>query len=98
MKHIYLVVAIILFLCLLSMPYGCYTLVRFVSMVSFAYIVYDMYRKQKEGLMVTFIGGSILFQPFCKIVLGRTLWNVVDVEVAAFLLFVFYKENYLKKY
>ena len=86
MKHIYLVVAIILFLCLLSMPYGCYTLVRFVSMVSSAYIVYDMYRKQKEGLMVTFIGVSILFQPFCKIVLGRTLWNVVDVEVAAFLL------------
>lgn len=86
MKFIYIIIATILLLCLFPMPYGYYTLARFLSMTCLAYIAYDMYRKQKEGLMVTFIGLSILFQPFCKIVLGRTLWNVVDIIVAAFLL------------
>lgn len=96
MKYTYLIIIIILLSCLFPMPYGYYTLARFVFMTYFAYIAHDMYRKQKERLMVTFIGLSILFQPFCKIVLGRVLWNVVDVVVAAFLLFVLYKENYSK--
>ena len=34
------ILAILLFLCLLDMPYGYYQLVRFVAMFSFAYLGY----------------------------------------------------------
>lgn len=84
-------------MCLFPMPFGFYTLVRFVSMICFAYFAFDMYRKHNEGLMVTFIALAILFQPFSKIALGRTLWNVVDVMVAAFLIFSFFKINHSKQ-
>lgn len=33
-------------------------------------------------LAITFGGLALLFQPFFKIALGRTMWNVVDVVVA----------------
>ena len=36
--------------------------------------------------MILFIALALLFQPFFKIALGRTIWNIVDVLVAVFLL------------
>jgi hypothetical protein len=41
--------------------------------------------KNKQGLAITFGSLALLFQPFFKVVLGRTVWNVVDVLVAIFL-------------
>jgi hypothetical protein len=64
------------------MPYGYYTLVRFVSMVVFAVMAYDYWQKKKTSLAVTFGALALLFQPFAKIALGRAMWNVVDVIVA----------------
>ena len=45
--------------------------------------------------MITFRSLALLFQPFFKVVLGRTVWNVVDVLVAIFLvgLVVFESKN-----
>lgn len=40
MKHLELLLAVLLLLCLLPMPYGYYELVRFVSMVAFAFMAY----------------------------------------------------------
>lgn len=31
---------------------------------------------------------AILFQPFAKIALGRVLWNIVDVIVAGYLIYL----------
>ena len=39
----------------------------------------------------TFGALALLFQPFYKIALGRTVWNVVDVVVAAGLLYLMVK-------
>ena len=36
---------------------------------------------------------ALLFQPFFKLALGRTIWNIVDVMVAIFLVFLWYKEK-----
>lgn len=51
--------------------------------------------KNKQGLVITFRSLALLFQPFFKVVLGRTVWNVVDVLVAIFLvgLVVFESKN-----
>lgn len=88
--------AILLLLCLFPLPYGYYALLRFVAMVVFGYSAYRYYKEQKESLMVTMITLTILFQPLLPITLGRTIWNIVDVIVAIFLLYLWYKEEWNK--
>ena len=73
---------ILLLLCLASMPYGYYQLVRVVAMIAFAIMAYQYYEKEKISLAITFGGLCLLFQPFIKVALGRVMWNVVDVVVA----------------
>jgi hypothetical protein len=82
MKNLLIIISVALLLCLAPMPYGYYTLVRFVSMVVFAVMAYDYWQKKKTSLAVTFGALALLFQPFAKIALGREMWNVVDVIVA----------------
>ena len=83
-----LLLAVLLLLCLADMPYGYYTLVRYVSAFVFAYYAYVCFKAERVGLAFTFGALALLFQPFYKIVLGRTVWNVVDVVVAAGLLYL----------
>jgi hypothetical protein len=78
-----IVLVILFFLCLLDMPYGYYQFVRFAAMVGFAALAYFSYQQKREIEMIVFIALAILFQPFAKIALGRELWNIVDVIVAA---------------
>jgi hypothetical protein len=47
--------------------------------------------------VAVFILLAILFQPFEKIALGRTLWNVVDVIVAMGLIISMFAKNSEKK-
>ena len=77
-----LIIAVLLLLCLADMPYGFYELVRFASAGAFAYLAYDYFKCKKEGLGFLFTALVLLFQPFLKISLGRTIWNFVDVVVA----------------
>jgi hypothetical protein len=82
MKILSVIMSAALLLCLAPMPYGYYTLVRFVSMVVFAAMAYGYWQNEKKPLTVTFGALALLFQPFAKIALGREMWNVVDVIVA----------------
>ena len=75
-------------MCLADMPYGFYTLVRFVSAFTFAYLSYDYFKSKKEGLGFVFAALALLFQPFFKVALGRTIWNIVDVIVSVGLLYL----------
>ena len=83
--------AALLLLCLAPMPYGFYQLVRFVAMIAFAYFVYCHFKAEEGGLAFTFAALAILFQPFLKIALGRTIWNIVDVVVAIGLILLIVK-------
>lgn len=93
MKYLYLILSAILLFCLLPMPYGYYMLVRFVSMVAFGVMAYRYYTQSKVALTVTLASLALLFQPFIKIALGRTMWNVVDVIVAILLMLLWMKER-----
>ena len=77
-----LALAALLLLCLADMPYGFYQLVRFIAMVSFAYFSYDYFNDKRDKLGFAFAALALLFQPFFKITLGRTIWNILDVVVA----------------
>jgi len=76
-----LVLALLLFLCLLEMPYGYYQLVRFLSFSCFAFFAYQSLRNIKINEGIIFIILALLFQPFFKIALGREIWNYVDIIV-----------------
>lgn len=93
MKYIYLILAAMLLLCLAPMPYGYYILVRYVAMVVFGVMAYQFYNQKKEGLAVACGALALLFQPFIKIALGRTMWNVVDVIVAIVLVVLYLVER-----
>nr|WP_076784417.1 DUF6804 family protein [Epilithonimonas bovis] len=81
-----IVLSILFLLCLVNMPYGFYQIVRFLGFVGFGILAYQSNQKEKQTEMFVYIALAILFQPFFKIYLGRTIWNVVDVVVAVGLL------------
>mgnify|MGYP000089846710 FL=1 len=82
-KIIKLILAILLFLCLLKMPYGYYQMVRVLSMVGFGILALSVKEDKERWIYIVL---CLLFQPFIKVALGRVLWNVVDVVVAIGLL------------
>lgn len=90
-KYNYLVLAVIFLLCLAPMPYGYYELVRFVAMVAFGLMAYKYHQAQNSVYAITFGALALLFQPFIKLALGRTMWNIVDVVVALLLIVLWIK-------
>ena len=87
-----LILALLLFLCLLEMPYGYYQLVRFLSFSCFAFFAYQAHQNNKSNEGIIFIILALLFQPFFKIALGRDIWKYVDIIVGLSLIAsVFYK-------
>jgi hypothetical protein len=87
MRTIKIALAVLLLLCLAEWPYGFYQFVRFVAAAGFAWLALDASKEKNQHLLFIYIALALLFQPFFKIALGRTLWNIVDVSVAAWLLY-----------
>ena len=78
--------AILLFLCLLDMPYGYYQFVRFIAFVGFGMFAFKANEQDKNTEMIVYGALALLFQPFFKIALGREMWNIVDLIVGIGLL------------
>ena len=98
MRYTYLILAAMFLLCLAPMPIGYFSLVRLVAVISFGVMAYKSYVAKKEMFAWTFGILALLFQPFFKITLGRTVWNIIDVVVAiGFILLFLYENNMLKK-
>lgn len=57
-------------------------------MAASIYFAYKEFAEGSKELGIAFIVLALLFQPFVKIALGRTIWNVVDVVVAGFMVFM----------
>lgn len=97
MRYLLFILAVALLICLLPMPYGYYILIRYFAAVVFTIIAYEAYKKEesKNQKALFYFVMAILFQPFIKLPLGRTLWNIVDV-ISAIILFIqwwIYKEK-----
>ena len=88
---VYIVLSVLLLLCLAPMPYGYYQLVRFIAAVIFIVLAWHNYNTKEVCLTVVFGALALLFQPFIKIALGRTMWNIVDVIVAGMLIIMWIK-------
>ena len=80
------ILAVMLLICLLDMPYGYYQLVRIVSFVLFGYFAYIQYRRKQVILFLVFLIASLMFNPIIKVTLGKLLWQTADVIFAGLLL------------
>lgn len=80
-KPIKIILAGLFFLCLFDMPYGFYQFVRFAALVGFVVLAYGAHQHGRQAEMVVYGALALLFQPFFKIALGRTMWNIVDVVI-----------------
>jgi len=81
-----IILSLLFFLCLADMPYGYYQFVRFAALLGFVILAYQANEQQNKSEMIIYIGLALLFQPFVKVALGRTMWNIVDVLVGIGLL------------
>lgn len=88
MSLLYGIVAALLLLCLLHMPYGFYVLVRIIATLAFCFFAYVAKLYRRGWRMIIFFVLAIIFQPIIKFPLGREIWNILDVCVAAYLLFL----------
>ena len=89
-KIVKVLLAGLLFLCLLDMPYGYYQFVRVAATLVFVLFAVQSYQSQLQGYFVLYLLLAVLFQPVEKIALGRELWNIVDVIVGLGLLAMAY--------
>lgn len=96
-KQIKIILAALLLLCLLNMPYGYYQFVRFLAMIVLAYLAYSANEQNRKNDMFIYITLALLFQPFIKIALGRTIWNIVDLIVGIGLLISSFKKKATNK-
>lgn len=82
-RIIKLILSILFLLCLLHMPYGYYQVVRFIGMLGFILLAYFSNQQNHKTEVIVYVALALLFQPFLKVALGRTVWNIVDVIVSA---------------
>lgn len=82
-----IVLAILLLLCFLDMPYGYYQLVRVLAFIEFFYLGMRAHRKRSLMGIIIYATLAVLFQPFAKIALGRELWMAIDLVVAVGLVY-----------
>ena len=82
-KIIKITLSIIFLLCLLKMPYGYYQVIRFAGLVGFSLLAYFSNQQNHKLEAIIYVALALLFQPFIKVALGRTVWNIVDVIVSA---------------
>ena len=80
-KTIKIILALLFFLCLFNLPYGFYQFVRFAALIGFLVLAYRAHQQGRPTEMVIYGTLALLFQPFFKFALGRTIWNIVDVVV-----------------
>jgi hypothetical protein len=93
-----IILVVVFFICLLDMSYGYYEFIRFFSFISFGFLAFKSNERGNKNEMFLGLGLALLFQPFLKLALGRTLWNIIDVIVGLGLLFsIIYKKKRLSK-
>ena len=72
-------VAAILFIAILPLPYGYYTFMRFIVCGCAAYIAYQKYKLGEKNIWLWIFGFiAILFNPIAPIHMTKEIWMAVD--------------------
>lgn len=92
-----LLLSLLLLLCLADMPYAYYEITRFIACIGFGVFSFQCFQNERQIEGIIFIVLIVLFQPFEKLALGRTLWNILDVLVSIYLIVSMFLESEVKK-
>jgi len=86
-KNIIVIIAsLFLFTALVDgLPYGFFTLLRFVVFGVTAYVAWMAYEHQRKKWIWIFSFLAILFNPFIPVYLSRGLWCAIDLVTGLFL-------------
>jgi hypothetical protein len=76
---------------------GYYQFVRFMGMAIFILLAYFDSAKQDKTLMIVWICSTVLINPIFKVTLGRSIWNIVDIIWAIFLVVTIIIDLYANK-
>lgn len=93
MKILKSILAIMLLLCLLHMPYGYYEVVRISVMVVLGILSYEYFQQGNKSLAIVAMAAVVIFQPFVKFYIGKDIWHILDILLAAFLVITAYLES-----
>ncbi len=81
------IAAALLFLGVLPLPYGYYTLLRMVAFGVFAWAAFIAFERRGSVLPWVFVLLAILFNPIITIHFPKELWAVLDLCSGALLIF-----------
>ena len=88
-----IILVVILLSCLLPLPYGVFELIRYAALIGFGYLAYKYFKARDEGKTLVFGTLALLIQPFFKLSLGRGIWNIVDVAIVIFIIYLLIKKK-----
>ena len=91
-----IVLAILFVGCLFDMSYGYYQLIRFLGMVGFGVLAFNIYNINKIWFLI-WLSSAILINPIFKIAIGRELWNVIDIIWAILLIVSIFMNREIKQ-
>ena len=85
-RPFFFIVVGMLFLALLPLPYGYYTLLRIVVCAALVWAAITAFQKEHQIIPWVVVVLAIVFNPIIPIYLPKALWAVIDVGTAIFLL------------
>lgn len=86
-KSIKIILASLLFLCVLNMPYGYYQFVRIACVLGFSLLAHNSYKNDNDFTnVITYVFLVLVFQPFNTVGLNKITWNIIDIIVGIGLL------------
>lgn len=92
------ILAALLLLCLIDADYGFYQAMRTLISFGLAFLTYRYYQSGDKTNAIIYLCLLIVFQPLMKIGLGRSIWIVVDIATAGYLLYSLYREHNIGKH
>jgi hypothetical protein len=80
------ILAVLLFLAILPLPYAYYEMLRVIVCLGVAFIVITEWKNIEDSAKAILIVIAILFNPFAPIYLSKVVWMVVDFIAGIYLL------------
>ena len=81
-----LITSILLLGCILKMPYGYFQFIRLLGMTVFIWLAYIDSSKTNKYFLIIWVVSALLINPFIKVALGRSNWNIIDIVWAIILI------------
>lgn len=85
MSYTKFLLATLFLLCLFNWNYGFYQLVRFIGFIGFSVLAFNL-KDKKDYWFYIWLFSALLINPFFKVSLSRTIWNIIDVILVALLI------------